>query len=116
MRDENTPCSAEYSVTLEFINSRSVPLDIVLEPWGEVYSLPPKSSVKLVATDQSPPLMEVETSDDAIIIWAEGQTEVALFREGQRIDLRGISDDTERSPGDRLVPFLCRGGAGGEAP
>ncbi len=95
MQDENTLSGAEYTATLELSNSRSVSLDFFLEPWGEGYSLPPKSCLKLVATDQSPPLMEVETSDDAIIIWAEGQTEVALFREGQRIDLRGSSDEAD---------------------
>jgi hypothetical protein len=98
MRDENTPSSGDYTVTLEFINSRSVRLNFYLEPWGEGYSLPPKSSLKLVATDQSPPLMEVETSDDAITIWAGGQAEVALFREGRRIDLRGSPDEADSKP------------------
>jgi hypothetical protein len=88
MRDENPSSSSEYTVTLEFSNSRSVPLAFVLEPWGSVYELPPGGTFELRLKGPAG-VPQVESSDDAIIVYAWPSSTSALFHNGERLDPEG---------------------------
>lgn len=72
-----------YSVTTEFTNARAIPCIFVLEPYGEIYEMPPASTLKLVVQGPRDDTLLVEYADDAntVYIWP-GSTTTSLALNG----------------------------------
>jgi len=61
---------------LSVINHSEEPLSLVLEPWGEIYPLPPGAERFVLHVDVSPEdYMSVSVEPGYIKVWAEGDGE-----------------------------------------
>ncbi len=74
----------QYTVTTEFTNARAIPCVFVLEPYGEIYELPPASTLKIAVQGPRDGTLHVEYADDAITcyIWP-GSTATSLALDGE---------------------------------
>jgi hypothetical protein len=77
----------EYEVTLGLSNTRETPITLVVEPWGELYTMPPNTKYTLCFRSLLPPSppqeIEVVYALDSITIYAWDGCLFALFAQGE---------------------------------
>jgi hypothetical protein len=74
-------------VSLNVSNVRAVEITFHLEPWGEVYSMLPGATFRIVARGPEGDTLELEAGDDYIIAYGWSGSVVSLFHDGE--ELRG---------------------------
>lgn len=79
------PGTKEYATSLRVHNSRSVPLTLYLEPWGEQYTMAPEATFTAVARGPEGDTLEVEWADDHIVLYGWPGSVVTLFHEGKEV-------------------------------
>jgi hypothetical protein len=84
----------EYVTSLRISNSRSIPLTLYLEPWGEQYTMAPESTYTVVSRGPEGDALEVECTDDHIVLYGWPGSVVTLFHDGKELGA-GVS---ERAP------------------
>jgi len=72
----------EQSYSIRLHNSRKSPLNLYLEPWGEIHKLNPG---KMIRIDVAGPagtapdnMLEVESKEDSLTVWGWGGSGVTL--------------------------------------
>ena len=83
------PGTKDYVTTLRVSNTRSVPVTLYLEPWGEQYTMAPEATFTAVARGPEGDTLEVEVADDHIILYGWPGAVVTLFHEGKEIGTGG---------------------------
>jgi len=76
------PKTGEYGTSLRVCNSRSVALTFCLEPWGEQYPMAPEAIFDIVARGPKGDSLEVEFTDDHIVLYGWPGSIVTVFHEG----------------------------------
>ena len=87
------PATKEYVTSLRICNSRSIPLTLCLEPWGEQYIMTPEATFTVVARGPEGDSLEVEWADDHIILYGWAGSIVSLFHKGKEVGV-GASERT----------------------
>lgn len=72
----------EYSVSVRISNSGVAERKLVLEPWGEEYTMRPSSKFDVVARGPVGDCLEVEVADDYIFVYGWPGSVVSLFQDG----------------------------------
>ena len=88
------PKTKEYTTSLRVCNTRLIALTCILEPWGEQYTIAPQATFEIVARGPEGDSLEVEFTDDHIILYGWPGSVVSLFHEGTEIG----SGSAERTP------------------
>jgi hypothetical protein len=72
----------EQSFSIRLHNSRKSPLNLFLEPWGEIHKLDPDQMIRIEASGpvgKSPDnVLEIESSEDSLTVWGSGGSGVTL--------------------------------------
>jgi hypothetical protein len=75
----------EQVVSMRVQNSRAVPVMFHLEPWGEQYVMPSEATFSVVARGPREDTLELEYTDDAIVLYGWSGSTVSLFYKGEEI-------------------------------
>jgi len=79
------PGTKEYVTSLRISNTRSVPLILYLEPWGEQYPIAPEATFTAVAKGPEGDGLEVEWADDHIVLYGWPGSVITLFQDGKEV-------------------------------
>jgi hypothetical protein len=77
--------SKTVEVRLLVVNTKSVTVTFVLEPWGETYELRPEEQVSLVYRGPEGGYPEVAVGDDVIETWGWVGSTVRLFKDDEEL-------------------------------
>ncbi len=77
--------TVEYTVTLPISNARSVSLTLILEPWGDEYTVSPGVVFEVVARGPVGGSLHVEAGEDYIAVYAWSGSVITLFHDGVSI-------------------------------
>ena len=79
--------SKPKSSTLRFSNPRGPARTVILEPWAGEYQLPAGGQLDVVAEGEPTGPLEIEVSEDLIIVYARGGTDAMLtaYRDGREL-------------------------------
>lgn len=72
--------------SLHVWNSRSIPLHLLLEPRGEVYTVAPESGVDIVGEGPTEGRFEVSVQDDSVAVYGWTGSTVEIFRDGEVLE------------------------------
>jgi hypothetical protein len=78
--------SARRQQSLHVWNSKSTPLSLVLEPWGEQFTVAPESGVDVVGEGPADGRFEVSVQDDGIAVYGWTGSTVEIFRDGEILE------------------------------
>ena len=67
---------------LRVVNSQSRAITFCLEPWGELYDMPPDAIFEVVGRGPEGDSLELEVSSDAITVYGWAGSIVEVFRDG----------------------------------
>jgi hypothetical protein len=98
------PETGEYVTSLRVCNSRSIALTFCLEPWGEQYSMAPEAIFDVVARGPKGDSLEVEFSDDRIVLYGWPGSIVTVFHKGTELGVGCL----ERTPVPSTPPIERR--------
>lgn len=85
MGGEGETVRAPYETRLRLRNSRSVDLELHLEPWGEQYDVAPGVVVDLVFTADAAGVAEIDESGARMTVYGWTGSTVTILREGQEL-------------------------------
>ncbi len=77
-----TQRSARRTVVLRLANTRTVPVPVLLEPWGEQHEMAPGVTFELVADGPEQDCLEVSLDEVGLTIWGWPGGVVQLFQDG----------------------------------
>ena len=77
----------EYEVTLGLSNTRETPIMLIVEPWGELYTMLPQTKYTLCFRSSLPPTspheIEMVYALDSVTVYAWDGCLFALFTQGE---------------------------------
>jgi hypothetical protein len=76
---------AESSVQVRLVNPRETAVQLVLEPWGETYSIPPDSSVDIKACGPDGDALEIAHQPESIVVWGWPGSTLRVFQGSQEL-------------------------------
>lgn len=79
------PEPREYMTSLRVYNARPVAVTFVLEPWGEHYTMAPEATFDVVARGPEGDSLEIEFTDDHIVLYGWPGSIVNVFQEGTEL-------------------------------
>ena len=89
-----------YTTSLRVCNTHAIPITLHLEPWGEQYTMPPETTLLVVARGPEGDVLEVEYAEDHIVLYGWPGSVITLFYAGKEVG----AGTTERAP----VPLTPR--------
>lgn len=74
-------------VTLKLTNNLGAPRTVVLEPWTGEYTLPPGETFEIVAEGDLTYPLEVELSEDRVIVYCfdSAGAQMSIFSQGKEL-------------------------------
>ena len=75
----------ESTTHVRLVNPLDVELQLVLEPWGETYSIPPDGAIDLKAHGPKGEALEITHESDAIIVWGWPGSTIRVFRGAEEL-------------------------------
>ena len=72
-------------VPVTFKNDRTTPLTFVLEPWGEEYTMPPQSEVRVEFSGPEAHWPLIEWGEDIITVYGWSGSTARVFMDGQEL-------------------------------
>jgi hypothetical protein len=73
-----TDAPANARVTIVVRNNSAEPVDLVLEPWGRIYTLQPGEPRTISYEGDPNPTLSLDVAAHEVKIWAEGHGELSL--------------------------------------
>lgn len=73
---------AEQVVTVRFRNKRATSTAFCLEPWGDVYDMPPGAEFEAVARGPQGGALTVDLTDDHLVLWNWEGSVVVVYDHG----------------------------------
>jgi hypothetical protein len=70
---------------VRLVNPLDTELHLVLEPWGETYSIPPDGAIDLKAHGPKGDALEIAHESDAIIVWGWPGSTIRVFRGSEEL-------------------------------
>lgn len=68
---------------IQVTNRQKFEVEFVLEPWGEIYRMPPEATFEVVASGPTSGCLEIEYEDKQVFVYGWGGATVDVFHEGQ---------------------------------
>lgn len=81
----NAPTQPNQIVNIRLVNSRSTSVDVYIEPWGDVHTMPPGATFSIVVRGPADDCLEVEDGDDRITLWGWSGSVVQVFHDGTEL-------------------------------
>ncbi len=75
-----------YQQTVRVTNPHRRPIELWVEPWGDLHQIAPGESVDLTFRAAAPGLVEVQAEDDKVIVFGWPGSTVALHKGGELIE------------------------------
>jgi hypothetical protein len=69
----------ESSVQVRLVNPREVPVQLVLEPWGESYTIPPDDVIDIKVRGPQGEALEIAHQPEAIVVWGWPGSTMRVF-------------------------------------
>ena len=81
----------EHVTELRIVNSKSRELTLCIEPWGEIYEMPPESEFAIIGRGPEGDSLTFEVGDDAITVYGWAGSVVEVLRDGAPLGQRPLS-------------------------
>ena len=75
----------ESSVRVRLVNPREAAVQLVIEPWGETYSIPPDDAVDIKAWGPEGEALEIAHEPEAIVVWGWPGSTVRVFHNAEEL-------------------------------
>lgn len=76
----------KYRKTLHYRNSTVEVVKLILEPWGENYSLAPNDAIEVVGEGEEDGYFEMEQTQDALFIFGWVGSIVSIKKDGKDLE------------------------------
>lgn len=80
-----SPKDERRDVRLHLTNHRGVEVELVLEPWGEIYPLAPDDKIVVIVRGPEPLDPEVSFTDGSVTVWAWVGSTMWVFKNGEEL-------------------------------
>jgi hypothetical protein len=91
---------------IRICNNRSRTIDFTVEPWGDVHAMGPGEAFDVVATGPSEGTLEVDASEDGIVVFGWSGSVVQVFRDGKELGGSGRPPVPSAPPGTSIKQFV----------
>jgi hypothetical protein len=75
----------EQRIHFKITNPHDSEITLVLEPWGETYSVPPGTCLDIVGQGPSGDGPELSPGEDAVVVWGWPGSVLRVFRDGAEL-------------------------------
>ena len=75
----------ESSVRVRLVNPCDAPVQLVLEPWGEVYAIAPDESVDVEVRGPAGEALEIAHESEAIVVWGWPGSTARVFHGAEEL-------------------------------
>ena len=76
---------AESSVRIRLVNPRETQVQVVLEPWGEIYAIAPDESVDVEVRGPAGEVLEIAHEAESIVVWGWPGSTARVFQGEQEL-------------------------------
>ena len=76
---------SQQKIELRLTNSQASPVRLVVEPWGEVFTIPAGATWELRGEGPAGDCLEVEFGDEEITVWGWTGSMVSILSEGREV-------------------------------
>lgn len=76
---------AQSTSHVRLVNPLDTTLQLILEPWGETYSIPPDGAIDIKAHGPTGDALEIAHESDAIIVWGWPGSTMRVFRGAEEL-------------------------------
>jgi hypothetical protein len=76
----------EYVTSMALTNDRPEQIEFILEPWGEIYLIPPGERVRVVARGPANGMLDVHIAATKVTIWSWPRSRVSLSHGAESLD------------------------------
>jgi hypothetical protein len=80
---------ARSAAIFRITNWASHAVDFVLEPWGEIYSMPAKATYEIASMPASAAGLEIEVAPGQITVYAAPESSISVTHDGRELDDSG---------------------------
>lgn len=87
-------------VQVRLVNPREAAVQLILEPWGEVYIIPPDDVVDITVQGPAGEALEIAHEADAIVVWGWPGSTIQVFHGAKELGSVQVRPPVPRSSSD----------------